>query len=177
MNAIRERLMGTLRREALDRILILNQAHLRRASRVPGALQHRPAPSGPRSARPRHCARSPPHGSRPRHVSDPPKTSPERPNQRVPASRVKSRKAQVKARIPFSNGTRSPSSAAPPVPPGGSAGDRPAGHHVRGLQVCWRSGPCAAWRCAAGANRPVVRPDEFLAHHFTSYFLYKRMFV
>jgi putative transposase len=47
MNAICKRLIGTLRRELLDRTLILSQAHLaRRPVRIPGALQHRPAPPG-----------------------------------------------------------------------------------------------------------------------------------
>ena len=38
MNAICERLIGTQRREVLDRTLILNQVHLRRPGRIPGAL-------------------------------------------------------------------------------------------------------------------------------------------
>jgi hypothetical protein len=42
MNAICERLIGTLRQEVLDRILILNQAHLR-AVLVPASQQQIPA--------------------------------------------------------------------------------------------------------------------------------------
>jgi putative transposase len=48
MNAICERLIGTLRRELLDRTLILNQAHLRAIL----AEYQDPAPSGHRPARP-----------------------------------------------------------------------------------------------------------------------------
>jgi hypothetical protein len=40
-------------------------------------------------------------------MADPPKTGPGRPDQRVRASRVKTAKAQVKARILFSSGTGS----------------------------------------------------------------------
>jgi putative transposase len=55
MNAICERLAGTLRRELLDRILILNQAHLRAV--LADYQKHyntAPSPSGHRPARPRH---------------------------------------------------------------------------------------------------------------------------
>ena len=43
--------------------------------------------------------------SRPRHVSDPPKTSPERPDQGIRAGRLTSEIIQVRRQNPFSSGT------------------------------------------------------------------------
>ena len=95
-----------------------------RPGRVPGALQHRPAPSGHRPACPEPWPRSPRHRSRPRHVSDPPKTGPQRPDQRVRASRLKTEKAQVKAGIPFFERHRFQDPAGGARPDSAAAGGR-----------------------------------------------------
>ena len=74
MNAICERLVGALRRELLDRMLILGKAHLRTIlAEYQMQLQHGPVAPGHCPARPR---RRPPHCCRPRPRTDPPKTSP-----------------------------------------------------------------------------------------------------
>jgi putative transposase len=75
MNAICERLVGTLRRELLDRVLILGETHLRAVlTDYQAQLQHSPAPPGHRPARPQRCAPSSLHHGRGfLRSSDPPK--------------------------------------------------------------------------------------------------------
>ena len=96
---------GTLRRELLDRTLILNQAHLRAVLTEYQEHYNTALPHQGINQRARTLARSPRHRDRSWHVPDPPKTGPQRPDQRIRASRLKTGKAQVKTRILFSGGT------------------------------------------------------------------------
>jgi Integrase core domain len=102
MNAICERLIGTLRRELLDRTLILNRAHLRAV--LAEYREHY------NTARPHQSIgqRIPDGDPRPRVTAADPSTwqirrkpGPEWPDQRIRASRLNTGKAQVKARTLF----------------------------------------------------------------------------
>src|ERR1035441_8451239 len=65
----------------------------RRPGRIPGALQHGVAAPGHRPARPRRrTRRGPHHHYRPRPRTDPPKTRPGRPDQRIRARRLTPRR-------------------------------------------------------------------------------------
>jgi hypothetical protein len=85
MNAICERLAGTLRGELLDRDLIISEQHLRavlteyqshyNTARLHQGIAQRVPDDEPDG--------SPPHRDRSRHPADPPKTCPQRPHQRV----------------------------------------------------------------------------------------------
>jgi len=103
MNAIRERLIRTLRREFLDRSLILDEAHLRAV--LAEYQQHyntaRPHQGIGQRAHPRQCA---PSSLRHRrglpHPPDPPETCPQRPDQRVRTSSLTSEIAQLTSQNP-----------------------------------------------------------------------------
>jgi hypothetical protein len=102
MNAICERLTGTLRRELPGRTLILDQAHLRAVLAEYQEHYNTARPhQGTGQRTPGPWPRSPRHRSRPRHVPDPPKTSPQRPDRRIRASRLKTEKTLGQSRNPI----------------------------------------------------------------------------
>ena len=88
MNAICERLFGTLRRELLDRMLISASAPLRSVlTEYQAQLQHGQAASGHRpSASPTAKYDGGHPACRPRPRTDPPQTRPQRPDQRIHAA-------------------------------------------------------------------------------------------
>jgi len=88
-NAICERVIGTLRRECLDRLLIINQAHLRRVLRdyVDHYNQHRPSPRPGPTASHRPQRRPPTRTSRRTHRAAPPPRT-RRPHQPVHPRRI-----------------------------------------------------------------------------------------
>jgi putative transposase len=103
MNATCERLIGTLRRELLDRILILGEEHLQAVlaeyqdhynrSRPHQSIDQR-TPGSEDDAAPRHR-------DRPQRPSRPPKTRPERPDQRVHPSRLTTAKVPGQPQNPI----------------------------------------------------------------------------
>jgi hypothetical protein len=99
MNAICERLIGTLRREVLDRTLILNRAHLRAV--LAEYQEHYNTAQPHQGIGQRIPDGDPRPRSRPQHVADPPKTSPERPDQRIRASSLTSEITEVTCQNPI----------------------------------------------------------------------------
>jgi putative transposase len=83
-NAICERIIGTLRRELFNRLLIVNPHHLRRVlTQYLRHYKHSPAAPFPRPAHPGSSSH-PATADQPRRAPDPPETSPRRTHARIP---------------------------------------------------------------------------------------------
>jgi putative transposase len=83
-DAICERIIGTLRRELLDRLLIVNEHHLRRVlTEYLRPLQHRPAAPVPRPAHPCTSRYPAARTDQPRRVPDLPEAGSRRTHSRV----------------------------------------------------------------------------------------------
>jgi putative transposase len=98
-NAICERIIGTLRRELSDRMLIVNEHHLRQV--LTEYLRHyntaRPH-RGPRPAR-TGSGRHPATADQPRRAPDTPETNPQRTHTRIPDRRLTSSGCQEKTQV------------------------------------------------------------------------------
>ena len=143
MNAICERLVGTVRGELLDRVLILGGAHLRAVLaeyqvHYNGARPHQGIAQ--RVPDTRHD--TPPRHDRPRHQADPPKTHPQRPDQRIRARGLTADKPQFTGLIVFPSETGSRAGA-------DTAGDRSETARGGSLKVT-----------AAHAAAPVSQPSR-----------------
>jgi hypothetical protein len=105
-NAICERIVGTLRRELLDRILILGPAHLRKVlAEYTLHLQRAPASPEPGAAVAGHRPGGPRSDHRPCWQADHAKTRPRRPHQRIRGRIDRPANPQVNIPILFSCGT------------------------------------------------------------------------
>jgi hypothetical protein len=89
-NAAGEPMIGTLRREALDRLLTVGEQHLRRGTgRIPAPLPHTPPAPHPGPGATGSSPR-PATADRPRRAPGPPQAGPRRPHARVSDRRLTS---------------------------------------------------------------------------------------
>lgn len=121
-NAICERLIGTLRRELLDEILILHEQHARRV--LTEWLHHYTHSRPHRSLgqlTPEQAQNRPPTPNQPRRAPHPPPRDPRRPHPRIPDRRssltlpATTHVPTQATRIAFSSPTRSKSCVSPPA--------------------------------------------------------------
>jgi putative transposase len=106
-NAICERIIGTLRRELFDRLLIVNEHHLRwGADRVPAAFNDARPASFPRSARPRPGRYPAARTDQPRRAPDPPEAGPRRTHPRVLRRCLTARRSPPRIVFPSPTGLR-----------------------------------------------------------------------
>jgi transposase InsO family protein len=146
MNAICERLIGTLRRELLDRTLILSEAHLRT---VLAEYQAHYNTARPHQGIAQHVPADEPD-AHPATVTDidtaDPKTRPQRPDQRVHPSRLKLRQAPGHPPNPIF-GRDKPSSGANDTFVNGNPSCPPAVDSRSGYGL--RTNPTASWASRA----------------------------
>jgi len=103
-------MIGTLRREVFDRLLIINEHHLREVlTEYPLHYNAAPAAPCPRPAHASPSRHSATRADQPRRAPDPPKTSPRRTYARVPDRRMTGprchEKKHITTTIEYSNPT------------------------------------------------------------------------